>query len=230
MPRTRSAEVAYRDEIIAKEAGEGIPRRELAAKYGVTQARISQIVLGHHEEISDDATRAQMVSSLFFVAENLLKIQRQPRSPKVTPSGRMIYQPLLSEDGEPLRDNKGHFIDDYSKPVLDDSPIIESAKQIPATYDRIAKLMGLDRKAPKVVDESAEYQAQLAWVQSVADASQQAQRENEELRARLAMLEKGGIQDAEVITHDETPAPEADVQHTLPPGLSTPDLLPPGGQ
>src|ERR1700722_14578139 len=107
VPRTRSAELANRDDIIAKEAGEGVPRRELAAKYGVSQARISQIVLAHHEEISDEATRAQMVASLFFVAENLLEIQRRPRPPKVTPSGKLVYEPLLDEDGNPMRDNRG---------------------------------------------------------------------------------------------------------------------------
>ena len=196
MPRTRSAEVAYRDEQIAKEAGEGISRRELAAKYGVTQARISQIILAHHEEISDEATRAEMVAHLFFVAQNLLEIQRRPRPPKVSASGKLIYEPLLDENGEPLRDNRGQFVPDPSKPVLDDSPIIESAKQIPGTYDRIAKLMGLDRKAPKEKDESAEYAAMISWAEGLAN-------ENRALRERVNALDAQEVFEAEVVPSAE---------------------------
>jgi hypothetical protein len=230
MPRTRSAEVAYRDELISQEAGEGIPRREIARKYGITEARVSQIVLAHHEEISTDAARAESVALLEFGLEKAAELLRMPPQRKVSPSGKMVFEPLLDENGEILRNNRGIPLDDPSKPVYDYSHVTEALKQLPPLLDRKSKFMGLDLKAPKEKDESAEYAAQLSWVQGVAEANQAVTRENEELRARLAALERGGVEDAEIVTHDETPFPGTDVHYSLPPELSTPDLRPQDGQ
>lgn len=190
-----------RDEIIAQEVGEGFPRREVAKKYGITEARVSQIMLAHHEEISDDAVRAEAIAQLDYTLQKVMETFQRPRQLKVTPSGRIVYEPLLDEDGEPLRDNRGQFIPDPSKPVYDDSPIFEAAKQVPSLLARKSQFMGLDRKAPRAVDESEAYAAQLAWAQTLADANLAVRRENEELQARIAALERGGIEDAEII-HD----------------------------
>ena len=142
----------------------------------------------------------------------------------------MVFEPLLDENGEIMRNNRGIPLDDPGKPVYDYSHVTEALKQLPPLLDRKSKFMGLDLKAPKEKDESAEYAAQLSWVKGVAEANQAVTRENEELRARLALLERGGVEDAEIVTHDETPFPEDDVHYLIPPQLSTPDLLPQDGQ
>ena len=105
-----------------------------------------------------------------------------------------------------MRDNRGQFIPDPEKPVLDDSPIIESAKQIPATYDRIAKLMGLDRKAPREKDESQEYNAMISWAEGLSETNRAQRAQIDELTSRLAQAEPEYV-DAEVIYPPEIETP-----------------------
>ena len=206
MPRTRSTELILRDQEITRRRGEGESAWKLSQEFGVSIARISQIMLANHEEISDDAARAEGVAFLDSALEKVMETLHLPLQQKVAPNGKLVYGNLVDENGEIVRDSRGNPVQDPSKPVYDYSHVFEAAKQIPGLLDRKSKFMGLDRKAPRATDESAEYQAQLTWVQSVADASQKTQRENEELRARLAALERGGVEDAEIVSHDDSPS------------------------
>lgn len=188
-----------RDDQIAREAGEGIPRRELAAKYGITEARISQIVLAKHEEITDDANRAILFAELDFVKSKILEIFSRPRPPKVTPSGLIVFEPLIDENGEPVRAANGKgFLSDYSKPVYDDAPYIEAAKMVPNLSKEQASLYGLHRPKAKEKDESAELQNLLAWAQGNVDKVKEQQALIESLQQQLGAEPE--IFEAEVIT------------------------------
>jgi transcriptional regulator with XRE-family HTH domain len=205
VPRVRSTELIVRDSEIARRAGEGESRRALAEEYGVSQARISQIVLAEQEEISDDANRAMMVANLFFVAENILAIQRRPRPPKVTPSGRIVYEPLLDENGEPVLDHKGQPLPDPAKPIYDDSPIIESAKMIPNLYDRISKLMGLEKK-PKDREDTGALESTMQYINSLISQNKIKERELDDLRAQLM---KASSYEIEMVPAEEESSPES---------------------
>lgn len=199
MPRTRSAELAVRDEQIAIEAGEGIPRHVLAKKYGISEARLSQIILAKQDEISDDANRALLFAQLDFVKQRILEIFSRPRPVKVNPSGRLVYEPLM-EDGEPVLSAKGVPMLDYTKPVYDDSPYIEAAKMVPNLIDRQSRLYALDRPKPKERDESAELKSMLTWAESIVE-------ENRQLKRRLDGI-PDIVVDAEVIPPEEIEGPQ----------------------
>src|SRR5260370_37345783 len=110
MPRTKSTDIMIRDKQIAEEAGEGVSRRVLARKYGVSEARISQIVLQEQEKISDDAARATLEAQLEFALGKALALLCADPQQKVTPSGKLVYMPLMDEHGERLRNSRCYYM------------------------------------------------------------------------------------------------------------------------
>jgi hypothetical protein len=168
--RTKSTEVAVRNlEII--EMAKSFPRRKVAETFGISQARVSQIVAEHHEATTIDEQRAQQSVQIEFAIEKLMEVLRQPVQIKVTPSGRPVYDLMMDEES-------GKLIPDLSKPIYDYSLPIESAKAISSIMDRQARLNALDLKKPKEKDESGEREGWIAEFQRLFA-------ENKELRDRL---------------------------------------------
>lgn len=206
MPRIRSTDLVLRDGEIARRAGEGENRRLLAEEYGISQARISQIVLAEQDAITDDANRALLVAQLDFVKEKILEIFSRPRSPKVTPSGRLVFEPLLDENGEPIPAANGKgFMDDYTKPILDDSPIIEAAKMVPNLVDRISKLQGLDKKPKDTREDTGAIESTMNYINALIAQGKSKDQELEDLRAQL---EKASSYSIEAVSTEELPDPD----------------------
>jgi hypothetical protein len=194
VPRTKSQEVALRNEAIVDMAGSRT-RREVAETFGISESRVSQIIKNHREKTSADESRAMQDVRLEYVLEKLFERLRAPRQIKVSAAGKPIFMPDL--------DDPSGRTPDYSKPIYDDSTLIEVSRAIVTTLDRQAKLNALDTPKVKQVDENAEFQKAWTWAKHQRDlamnyAARLAQYEQVELDAGDDDL----IEEAEVVEED----------------------------
>jgi transcriptional regulator len=168
--RTKSQEIAARNDSIV-EMAKGHSRKEVADAFGISEARVSQIITEDHESVSPEQSRAQQALRIEFLLENLFEILRQPKQIKVSPSGRPVYELMTDEE-------TGKLIPDLGRPVYDYSLPIETTKAAVTAMERQAKLGALDIKKAKERDESADFEQMLSWARQLAA-------ENKELRDRL---------------------------------------------
>jgi LysM repeat protein len=176
----RDLSLIRRDAAIANRIARGDTMSRIAEDFGLTVSRISQINHANRDSIPDDEKRELLGAKLDYVLdEKLLKLMNAPRSLKIAANGKPVYQ--LDQRGQP----------DFTKPVFDDSAIIEAAKAITTVVDQIARLYGLHRKAPKQVDETMEL---VEWQNYVSDLV----RRNKELTA-LVEAAQPDIVEADVV-------------------------------
>ena len=145
MSRTKSQEVALRNEAIVDMAGSR-SRREVAEKFGISEARVSQIILKSREETSAEESRAMQDVRIEYLLEKQFEILRAPLQVKASAGGKLIYLPDTN-------DPSGRT-PDYSKPVYDYAPVNEASKVIISALDRQAKSGALDLPKGKMKDES----------------------------------------------------------------------------
>ena len=199
MPRQRSTELMLRDVSIRDDVARGRPRQEIADAHGISLVRVCQINSEQYEGISEDEQRNLLIAQLEYLNTKLHETIRNPPQ-KVTPSGRLVYQPLVDSDGEIIRNAKGAPLDDFSSPVLDDRAVSEASKAINANLAEIAKLQGVHRKAPKPKDEvSPELEQAMEWVKSQGSANRDLQALVAELQAQVRRYEAGEIQPADIV-------------------------------
>jgi uncharacterized protein YerC len=148
VPRSKDLTLISRNQQIREMKDEGRTLQAIADTTGLSKARVGQILAQQDEEIGTDAYRAWLRAQGEAGLAKLQEILRKPPAIKVTPSGRLVYEPVLGEDGIPLRDNKGQFIPDPSKPVHDDSVVIDAIRAFPGLLDRLSKLSGADMRTP----------------------------------------------------------------------------------
>jgi hypothetical protein len=142
--KTRDTSLVFRDHEIREMRTEGYNLQQIADTVGLTKARVSQICRTQGEEVPDDEYRAFLIDQTEFALAKVQNVLRQPPPPKVTPSGKIVYEPLIDKEGEPVMGQEGHSrgnpLGDVTKPVLDWSAHVEAAKAVPSLADRLAKL------------------------------------------------------------------------------------------
>ena len=205
MARTKNAELIPRDMAICADAAAGVNKQEIATKYGVSLVRIYQIISERYEGLTEDGRRDLLVAHYEYLIEKNMKIVNNPPQ-KVTPSGKLVYEPLIDENGEIVRNSKGQAMDDFSRPIFDDRAVSEATKAIATAIDGIAKLGGLYQKAPRVKDETPEYDKMMAdWrndqaaIRQLEEQKRAIEADRQELASRLVRYESGEIHEAIVI-------------------------------
>jgi len=182
--RTRSTELLKRDMVIREKIAQGVPRQQLADQYGITLARLSQINSEQYEGLTEDGRRDFLIAQHQFLVEKLYETVLNPPV-KVNASGRLVYETLIDKDGEPVRNGKGNYVDDFSRPVRDDKAASEASKAIKGHMEELAKLQGLYQKAPKKRDEAGDLQEYMSYLQQQTERALRLEAENENLRAQL---------------------------------------------
>ncbi len=182
MGRLKDLTLVSRNQKIREMKERGYTYGQISEETGISRARVSQILAEMDEEVSGDGYRAWLRAQGETGLSKLQDILRAPPPVKISASGKPVYE--LDDLGEP----------DFGKPVPDVSVHIDAAKALPAILDRLSKMGGLDRHAPKPADETPEFDTAWAWAQEQAVKAK-------ELAARLSQYEDG----------DGKPIPEADV-------------------
>lgn len=187
MPRHKSVELYDRDLRIVQMVQAGYALQVVAGQFGITRARVSQIVSKFHEEVTDDGTRDVLRSQLeSYLTDTLHPIIRGPGQPMYsTGSGKLVL------------DLDGNII--YDERIKIDA--VNSALRV---HERIAKLSALDRPKAKEKDESREIAEAMEYLQSLAAEKQELQARVTHYEATVIPLES--VQDDE--PEDQAPAGE----------------------
>jgi hypothetical protein len=173
---------------------EGKGYAEIAEAFGITKARVSQIVAREYEDVSDDSYRESMRLDIEGKLAELNRLIASPGKPMVSPGGKIIchYSGDYDDEGKPVID--------YSKPVYDEFVKVDAIKAYLTALERLSRLHALDRPKAKERDESKEFSEAMEYVGRLAD-------ENKQLRLQLETAgEPSDVVDAEVIEAGD-PAP-----------------------
>lgn len=182
MPRTRSTEIELRDQEIVAAARKNSPRRDIAQKYGITEARVSQIITANLDpKYPDEDLRAWLLEGYFGDMSTLQEIKDGP--------GRAI----TSGKGDHVRDgNTGDF-------AYDPSPRIDAIRTFAQVRKNVAMLMGSEKQVSKAPEETPGLTEALEWLERTAKENEILKEQNRVLASRLAALERQDLHEAEVI-------------------------------
>ena len=182
MPRIKSTEIILRDEEIVAAARRNIPRRDIAKKYGISEARVSQIVTRNLDpKYPDEDLRAWLLEGYFGDLQVLQEIKEGP--------GRAI----TSGKGE-------HVIDATTgEPAYDPSPRIDAVRTAAQARKNIAMLMGSEKPVQKTETDDAWTKDVQEWMREVSQQNERLRLENERLQARIRILENAEV--AQIIEH-----------------------------
>jgi Homeodomain-like domain len=165
--RSKSTELADRNQRIVEMIAEGYSGQVIADNFGITRQRVSQIVQEHQEAVTDDAYRDVMRTQAEGVLDELFRIFRGPGKRMVSPGGKIICE--NNPDGTP----------DFSRPVYDEYAKVDVANAIIKLQERLGRSYGLDRVRQRERDQSEEMGEFMTWVAEL-DA------QNKALKAQLA--------------------------------------------
>jgi hypothetical protein len=189
MPRTRDLSLVNRDaEIIAMVAEGKYSYAQVSEKFGVSKARISQIVQRYYEELPDDGSRDVQRAKLEKAQEMMFAIMTGPGKRVVSPGGSPVFERF--PDGTI----------DYDHPLYDEEIRIKAALAGVTIAERLAKSFAWDRPKQKEKDESSEYAEALAYMHDLADKNKEKDKQLELLQQRLEEIEGSqDIVEAEVV-------------------------------
>ena len=165
MARHKSVELYDRDLRMVQMIAEGYSRQAVAEHFGVSRARVSQIVSSYHEPISDDASRDTLRTYLESYLTDTLH-------PIIRGSGQPLYS---TGSGKLVLDPDGNMI-------FDERVKIDAINSALRVHERLAKMQAWDRPKAREKDESKEIAEALAYLSELAQ-------EKQELQARVTQYE-----------------------------------------
>lgn len=164
--RPRDLSLVVRDAEIIEDICRGIPPSVVAAKYGISRSRVSQIVQENTSDTADDVTRDAQRMTLEDLQQELIEIAKGP--------------------GRRVMDVKGNLMfDEDDQPMYDAELKIKAALAWASLSERLAKSYALDRPKQKEVDIAADVELAFLSYQKDAEEKRRLEVENEELRRRL---------------------------------------------
>jgi hypothetical protein len=182
--RGKDVTLISRDRQIIAMKREGRSYSEISETFGITKARISQIVAREYEDVTDDSYREAMRLDLEGKAAVLNQLIAGPGRQMVSPGGKIICNYV----------GDGTDAIDYSNPVYDPYVKVDAIRTYVMLQERIARMHAIDRPKAQQRDESAEFAQAMTYVEQLAD-------ENKELRKELeASREPSDVVEAEVVT------------------------------
>ena len=200
MARSRDLSLVNRDEQIIAAVSEGKRSyADISREFGVSKARVSQIVQRYYEDLPDDGTRDLQRAKMEHAQEIVLAIMNGPGKRVVSPGGSPVFE----------RNDDGTI--NYEKPLYDEEIKIKAALAGVTISERLARSFGLDRPKQKQKDESDEFDSAMEYMNQLI-------KQNKELQERLELHEISAshpeqpeLYEAEVIEtgKDDQASPEA---------------------
>ena len=169
-----------RDAEILAAARRGESREEIALRFGLSKARISQIVRQNSDPGKpQDDLRGWLLEDYF---DDLL-----------------VLREIRDGPGRAMTSGKGdHVIDaNTGQPAYDPSPKNEAVRTSAAVKKNIATLFGQEKLPPKPVEENQELATYIQHFERIMVESKQKDEMITQLQARLAAIE--GAVDAHVV-------------------------------
>lgn len=166
-------------------SNEGRTLAEIGGHFGLSRARISQIIHEYDSEITDDDYRAVMRVKLESFLHDTL-------------------EPLRHGPGKPLVANgNGQWIkDEFGNPVYDEFVKIDVINTEIRVIEKLTKLYAIDKVKVKDTADSSEMDQVVAFFEETL-------REKKELEDRLALYETPpGAEYAEIVDDEPDSPPE----------------------
>lgn len=167
--KSRDLSLVSRDQQIVTMKREGRPYSEIAEHFGISKARVSQIVSRVYEDVTDDSYREGMRLDIEGKLQVLNKLITGPGKPMVTPGGKIVC--AYKDDGS------GDL--DYDKPLYDEFVKVDAIKTYLSALERLARQHATDRPKARDRDESQELAQAMKWVEQVAEDNKRLQKELE---------------------------------------------------
>lgn len=199
MPRGKSLELVERDGQILQMYAEGYTQRKIASTLGISAARVNQILKEYGMTVSqgfeEDADRSLAGEKLDVLIERTMSYALGPGDQKVSSVGELVYEPLLDEDGEFIRDKRGKPVPDPSRPVYDRFNIVKAAEVAGRLISQRSKLFATERRQ-QVAGDAAIHDEVLQYIATL----------EETVRKQNALLPGGEILEGEVVESEGDPA------------------------
>lgn len=174
-----------RDQQIVIMKREGKPYSEIAEHFGISKARVSQIVSRVYEDVTDDSYREGMRLDIEGKLAVLNKLIEGPGKPIVTPGGKIVCEYLDDDSGDV----------DYSKPLYDEFVKVDAIKTYLTALERLARQHATDRPKARQADESREFADAMVYVEQLAQENKKLMKELETFRPQ-----EEDIVEAEIVT------------------------------
>lgn len=183
MARPRSHEIAVRDNEIRVKAGKGMSKTALAAMYGISVTRVCQI-LAEEVNVSDLEQRAWLLAAYQGGLDKLEEIIQTP--------------------GRPITSGKGDHVFDANtgQPAYDISPIVDAVRTKGQYLKSMAQLLGSEKMALKPLEKPFEFDGVIEDMRKETQENVHLKAQLSALRQRLAAMENGDVQIAEVVEDD----------------------------
>lgn len=190
---------ASRDYQIIRRIRKGDRYEDIASDFGLSIGRISQINSSFRGQLDDDGRREIMMAQLEGYLDVLHEeIIHAPDSVKVTPSGKVVYENLVDENGEMAVTKTGQPVPDLSRPVYDKTPKMEAIKVATGLSSQLARLGALDKVRKKENDADEAVAEAMAWQETVGKQFLAMRAENERLKVMLTEKEPHMVE-AEIV-------------------------------
>lgn len=164
----------------------------ISEQFGVSKARISQIVQRYYEELPDDGSRDLQRAKLEEAQRMMFAIMTGPGKRVVSPGGSPVFERFA--DGTI----------DYDRPLYDEEIRIKAALAGVTISERLAKSFAWDRPKQKEKDESGEFAEAMAYLETLSKENKEKDRRLELLQERLAEIEGDkDIVEAEIVSNEE---------------------------
>ena len=172
MPRSKSIMNVVRDADIIARARKNVPRRDISREFGVSEARISQIISANLDpRYPDEGLRSWLLEGYYGDLEVLQEIKESP--------GR----PITSGAGAHVRDAHGN-------PAYDEAVRVDATRTAAQVRLNIAKLTGTEKPVPpKPTGDSPEIIELYRHFDGVIQENLALKEQLTELQSRLAAIE-----------------------------------------
>jgi len=192
MARTRDVSLIDRDARIVAAVAEGKRSyQEISEEFGVSKARVAQIVKRFYEELPDEDARHAQRAKLEEAQRVMFEIMRGKGKRVVSPGGSPVFE----------RNDDGTI--NYDAPLYDEEIRIKAALAATTIGERLARSGAWDLAKQKQKDESPEFAEAMAYLETLSKENKDKQHQLELLQERLAQIEAGeDVVEAEVIEEE----------------------------
>lgn len=171
MGRPKNADLDVRNRIIVLKLREGKSRDELCAEYGLSAARLSQIITETAPTMPDETMRA------------FLMLKYEQMEEQINKHAESKGRPITSGKGE-------HVINgETGEYAYDPSPAIQAIEVRNRLLTSIARLYGVDKVPTKPVEVNPEFAALYEHFGEVTRENKALHEQLIEMQARLAAVE-----------------------------------------
>lgn len=162
--------------------------QQISDTFGLSKARVAQIVARFYEELPDDGARHAQRAKLEEAQRVMFEIMRGPGKRVVSPGGTAVFE--KNPDGTL----------NFGKPLYDEEIRIKAALAATTIGERLSRSGAWDLAKQKQKDESPEFAEAMSYLETLSKQNKDKDEQLELLQERLRQIEANeDVVEAEII-------------------------------